>query len=328
MPRDSDFGILTPDGRPDWRAVIGKLPWAIALLALVYLSWKSYYTVEPHEKAVVLRFGEYLRTADPGLHFKVPLVDEAVIVPVNEQSLHLPLTRELRHDGRPGRSIPPSLMLTGDLNAAVVEWTVQWEVEEPDKFLFSIQQQDVETTIRAAAESVMHRLIGDYSIDEVLTGKRDDVRRMALEETQRILNQYDCGVVITGLQMQRVVPPDRVKPAFDMVNASIQNRDRLVNEANAVRNKEIPQAEASRDKLIREAEGYRDRRKAEAEGEIAALLSKYRAYKEAPQVTRQRLYLEAMQEVLAGSGSKTIVDADMQGLLPLLRLDPESQISR
>jgi membrane protease subunit HflK len=174
------------------------------------------------------------------------------------------------------------------------------------------------------AKSVMHRLIGDYSMDEILTTKREEVGAEALKATQKVLDGYDCGVVVTGLQMQRVTPPELVKPHFDDVNAAIQKRDKLTNEANKERNQMIPQAQARADKLINEAKGYADRRRAEAHGETAALLAKYHAYKEAPDLTRRRLYLEAMEEVLATSGPKTIIDAELRGLVPLLQLGSES----
>ncbi len=167
----------------------------------------------------------------------------------------------------------------------------------------------------------MHRIVGDYSADEILTGKREEIGLMALKEMQNTLQSYQSGIEIIDLQMQRVIPPDRVRPAFDQVNASIQERDQKVNEAKQERNTLIPKAEASRDKLIRESEGYADRRRAEANGEISALLAKYREYKLAPQVTRERLYLEAMEQVIENSGPKTVMDGDLQGLLPLLNLD-------
>jgi membrane protease subunit HflK len=198
-------------------------------------------------------------------------------------------------------------------------------VVKPEDFLFSIEADHVVDAITAVARSTMHRIVGDYSADEILTGKREEVGLAALKEMQNILAQYECGVEIIDLQMQRVTPPERVKPAFDEVNASIQRRDQLVNEANQVRNKLIPLAEAQRDKLIRQAEGYAARRRAEAEGEIAALLAKYHAYKEAPDITRKRLYLEAMEQVITNSGPKTVLDGELGGVIPLLNLGEVGQ---
>ncbi len=313
-----------------WNKILRLLPVLLVAYLLLHVLWNSFYTVEPHEQAVVLRFGELLTVVGPGLHMMIPEVDRAIPVSVEEHSLRLPMERPhgqqtaaLRRKSARQRQEEP-LMLTGDLNAAVVEWTVQWRVIDPAKYLFSINENHIESTIHAVAQSVMHRLIGDYSIDEILTGKREEVGLLALEATQEMLDGYKCGIQITGLQMQRVTPPERVKPAFDKVNASIQMRDKLINEANRQRNEMIPQAEASRDRLIRQAEGYAARRRAEATGEIAALRAKYQAYKAAPEVTRQRLYLEAMEEVLSGAGPKTIIDADLKGLLPLLQLDPSA----
>ena len=213
------------------------------------------------------------------------------------------------------------LILTGDLYAGVVEWNVIWRVVEPKDYLFSIDNQQVTYVITAVARSVMHRTIGNYSADEILTSKREEVKNVSLKEAQEALAQYNCGVEIVDWQMQRIVPPDRVRAAFDEVNASIQERDKLVNEAKQERNRVIPQAEAAADKLVREAEGYAARQRAEATGEISALLAKYRAYKEAPEVTRERLYLDAMEGVIQKSGPKTVLDGDLKGLLPLLNLD-------
>ena len=155
--------------------------------------------------------------------------------------------------------------------------------------------------ISLASRTVMNRLIGDYSIDEVLTEKRNEIRVAAKEQTQKMLDGYKCGVIITDLQMQRVRPPRKVRPAFDAVNKSIQERDKLENEANKIRNKQIPEARAAADKKMRDAEGYAARRRAEVGGEIKALRARYEAYRQAPEVTRKRLYLDAMEEILSRS---------------------------
>ena len=220
-------------------------------------------------------------------------------------------------------------MLTGDLNTASVEWTVQWKVTEPSQFLFRfpVEENDrfAENLLTTVARTVMNQMVGDYSFDEVIGAKRSDIAFKARDDSQRILDVYACGITVTALQMQRVIPPNRVKPAFDKVNASIQEKQKLENEAEATRNKLIPEARANRDKLIREAEGYASRRHAEASGEIEALLAKYHAYERAPEITRQRLYLEAMQDVLQGVKNKTIIDSELKQLLPLLNLDAKGE---
>jgi membrane protease subunit HflK len=316
-----------------WRGLIPLVPWAIGLLILFGLVFDSSYTAEPHEQAVVLRFGKYHATTMPGLHFKLPLVDSVMKVSVEEHGLRLPVG-----DRSSGMNLPQAghqstedetLMLTGDLNAASVEWTVQWKVTEPKDFLFrfprDLKDEVATDLITFVARTVMNRLVGDYSFDEVIGPKRSDIANEARGDTQRILDAYSCGITITALQMQRVIPPDRVKPAFDKVNASIQQKQKLENEAESERNKLLPEAKASRDKLIREAEGYASRRKAEAQGEIEALLAKYHAYQRAPEVTRERLYIEAMQDLLTSVKDKIIIDADMKQFLPLLNLEPKGE---
>ena len=296
-------------------------------LAAVVLAFRCVYTVQPNERAVLLRFGEFTgSTIGPGLHFRVPLVDTVEVVSVEEHSLRLP--QESMGADRQNAPRAESLMLTGELYAANVEWTVQWKVAEADRYLFAFDRTDsaeaFSRVVATVSTAVMNRLVGDYSIDEVLTSKRGDIEAAALEGTQAGLDEYDCGVRITDLQLQRVTPPAEVKAAFDDVVSADQDQERLVSEANKDRARLLNESEAAADKLVQEAQGYADRRRAEADGEIAALRAKFQAYQLAPDVTRQRLYLEAMQDVLGGVGSKTILDADLESLLPLMQLNADS----
>ena len=295
---------------------------AVVFLVVILIS-KSFYTVKTNEQAVVLRFGKFHTTSLPGLHFCIPLVDTILPVSIEEHSLRLPGGhREGRPDNLPEDD---TLMLTGDLNAGAVEWTVQWKVGEPKDYLFSFynryDEDYVEDVISIVSQSVMNRLVGDYSIDEILTEKRTEIAVKARQATQDTLDEYNCGVSITDLQMQRVTPPEKVKPAFAAVNSAVQRRDQLENEANKERNKLLPGAKAESDKLIRAAEGYASRRRAEVTGEISALMAKYKAYQLAPEVTRQRLYLETMERVLTQTSNKTILDSDMNQLLPLMQIE-------
>ncbi len=306
-----------------WERILVIAPLGVLGLLALYLVFGCMYTVDAHEQAVVLRFGKYHATRLPGLHFRIPLVDTVWKVSIEEHSLRLPFGggSERPMAGSEGQT----LMLTGDLNAASVEWTVQWKIASPTDYLFSFYREDdetyVERVITNAALSVMNRLVGDYSIDEVLTEKREEIAIAAQKATQAILDQYHCGVMVSDLQMQRVTPPEQVKPSFDKVNAAIQERDRLENEANKERNVLMPKAYAQKDSLIRQAEGYAQRRRAEATGEIEAILAKYRAYQKAPDITRKRLYLEAMEEALKTVESKVIIDSDLKHVLPLLPLE-------
>jgi modulator of FtsH protease HflK len=308
-----------------WDRVLIAVPAVILCVLILYLLTASTYMVQAHEQAVVLRLGRYHVTEGPGLHFCVPLVDQVYKVSTADSSVRLPWGTT-GADRPTGVGEEETLMLTGDLNTASVEWTIQWRVAEPKEYLFRLYREDRpeygRDVVMAVARSVMNRLVGDYSIDEVLTDKRAEIGQQAREATQKILDLYQCGLVIRDLQMQRVAPPDKVHPSFDQVNTSMQLREQLLNEAAMIRNERIPKAKAEGDKLVREATGYSDRRRAEAKGEIESLLARYHAYLRAPEETRQRLYLETMQEVLSAVPDKVIIDADLENrILPLLPLE-------
>lgn len=327
MPRPSSIGRQTP---PIGQIVSFALI-ALAVVLVLSLLATGVFKVNEYEQAVMLRFGRFNQVVGPGLHLKLPWIDEAIVVDTSERSLRLPSgDAGMEHAGRQMHVDPhrqdESLILTGDLFAAVVEWNVIWRVSEPQDYVLSFSDiATLENTILAVARSTMHRAVGDYSAEEVLTGQREAVKLAAWKDMNAQLNQLRCGVEITDLQMQRVTPPERVRGAFDQVNASIQQRDQLVNEAIRERNQMVPTAEANADRLVREAEGYAARLKAETEGKIAALRAKYESYRQAPEITRERMYLETMEKVLNNSGPKTILDGDLQGLLPLLNLGQDAR---
>ena len=314
--------------------LLGVAVSGLALFLVVYVLFTGVYSVAAHEQAVYLRFGKYVNTYGPGLHFKAPWIDQRFIVDRGERSLRLPHS-QLDRPGYSQNSNPgmdeqeDKLILTGDLYAAVVEWNVFWRVTDAKDYLFNFNgdEGEIEKTIVAVSRSVMHRAVGDYSAEELLTGKREEITAIALKELSERLTEFGSGVTITDLQMQRVTPPDRVKPAFDEVNASIQQRDQSVNEAYRERNQLIPTAEAQRDRLVREAEGYSSRKLAEVQGEISALLAKYESYKLSPDMTRKRMYIEMMEKVITQSGPKIILDADTSSPIPLLNLNPNAPVT-
>ncbi|NNJ24871.1 FtsH protease activity modulator HflK [Alienimonas chondri] len=325
MPTDP-FGRPTrrPPDEIDLTRFVKPTLIGLAALFLLLAAVQCVYTVEPNERAVVLRFGEFSKIASSGLHFRVPFADRVEIVSVEEHELNLP--EGVRLNGMAGVASSDDLMLTGELYAADVQWTLQWKVNEAeaDKYLFAFDRagspDEFGRIIATVSQTVMNRLVGDYSIDEVLTSERGEIEAAAEIGTQAILDGYECGVTITDLQLQTVTPPAEVKSAFDDVVASIQDQGKFESEANRERARKLNESKAEADKLVREAEGYADREKAEVDGEIVALRARYEAYRAAPDVTRQRLYLEAMQEVLSGVSSKTILDSDLESLLPLLNL--------
>jgi membrane protease subunit HflK len=289
----------------------------LAVLLIVYLVVSSAFTVRAYEQAVVMRFGAYNRTVGPGLHFKLPFIETRMLVDMSDHTFRLPWGgREQSGQLQMDRGDETeALIVTADLYAAVVEWNVMWRVSDPKQYLFSIDQRDTESLINEVARSVMNRAVGDYAADELLTTKRVEVGLAAVEAMREMLARYECGIDIFELQMQKVTPPNSVKPSFDEVIASIQQRDQLVNEARREQNQIIPLAEAKRDQLVREAEGYASRRLAEAEGEVSALKQKLEQYQLAPEATRQRLYLESMERVFESSGPITILDSDLKGML-------------
>jgi len=299
----------------------------IALAVLVVLgSITSYYQVEPDEVGVIRRFGRYVGTSDPGPHFRIPFgVEQVVKVPVQRQlkmefgfrtavagaqTVYRPATAELSRE---------SLMLTGDLNVAVVEWIVQYKIKEPYAFLFRVR--NVEDTLRSLSEAAMRSIVGDHSVNEVLTTGRQKVATQAKEVLQLLADRYDAGVDIQQVVLQDVNPPDPVKPSFNEVNQAIQEKERAINEAQAELNKAIPRARGEAEQAIRGAEGYAIERVNRARGEANRFKAVYEEYRRAPDVTRRRLYLETIAEVLPRAGQKVILDDAAKGLMPILRMD-------
>lgn len=291
-----------------------------------------FYSVAAHEKAVVLRFGKFHETTDPGLHTKAPWpIDQAIPVPTEEVRV-LEFGFGTIEAGQVTRFRNPTFedntvaeMLTGDLNLGHVEWIVQYRIADPYKFLFKIGGsrnpfQAVEDTIRVSSETVMRQLVGDVSVDEVLTFGRDRIAGDAKRLLQEMMDRFDCGVSIVTVKLQSVSPPDPVKDAFDSVNRARQNKERAVNEARGERNRLIPEARGKRDRVIAEAEGYRERVVRTATGRANAFLAQLAEYEKAPEITRTRLYLEAMEELMITVRNKVVIDESIRGVLPLLNL--------
>ena len=313
----------------------------------VFLIASMFYRIEASDEGVLLRFGKHVDTVQPGLHWKLPWPIESVYkVPVHRiQTLEFGFQTE-----QPGRvtqrastsqgDLAVAEMLTGDLNLGHVEWIVQYRVKDPVKFLFKIGSTEpivgksarkeggsevnpaVPDTIRDVSESVMRKLVGDSSIDYVLTIGRDKIAKEAKDLLQKELDDFEAGVDIVTVKLQTTSPPTKqVQDAFQAVNSARQKKEKVVNEALGERNSIIPAARGAKDKAIAEAEGYQNRVVLETKGKIHAFLAQLTEYDKAPDVTRKRLYLEAMEEILAAVGHKTVVDESIRGMLPLLNLD-------
>src|SRR2546427_12038591 len=214
-------------------------------------------------------------------------------------------------------------MLTGDLNVAMVEWIVQYRIKDPRAFLFHIR--DVPETFRYMSEASMRQVVGDHSVDEVLTIGREAIARQAKEELQRLCNLYGIGIEVQQLVLQDVNPPDPVKPAFNEVSQAIQEKERAINDAWADYNKAVPRAKGEAEQAVRSAEGYALERVNHAEGDARRFEAIYEEYKKAPVVTRRRMYLETMGQLLPKLGRKLILDDKAKGILPLLQLDGEKK---
>jgi membrane protease subunit HflK len=210
-------------------------------------------------------------------------------------------------------------MVTGDLNAALVEWVIQYRIESPRAYLFNVRHADM--TLRDASESVMREVVGDRTVDEVITIGRQEIETEALVRLQELVGSYEMGLKIDQVQLKDVNPPQRVQASFNEVNQAQQEKERAINIANGEYNKSIPRARGQAEQVISAAEGYASRRINEAEGDVAAFEALFAEYMNAPAITRERMYLETMAEVLPRVQSKTIIDAEVQGILPLLNLD-------
>ena len=212
-------------------------------------------------------------------------------------------------------------MVTGDLNSALVEWVVQYRISEPRDFLFKVRNP--EDTLRDVSESVMREVVGDRTVDEVLTVGRQEIETEGLLQMQKIASKYEIGVSIDQVQLKNVNPPEPVQASFNEVNQAQQEKEKLINEARREYNKEIPLAEGQRDQSIQEAEGYRLTRVNEAEGDVARFNAVLTEFLKAPEVTKRRIYLETMQNVLPNVKTKVILDETAQGVLPLMQLNTE-----
>jgi membrane protease subunit HflK len=293
---------------------------AIAIIAL-FLVTSTFYQNDPEEIGVVLRFGKFVTTTNPGLHFKLPFgIDRVIKVPVQRQLKQEFGFRTVRAGVRSEfqRASSESNMLTGDLNAAVVEWVVQYRIDDPYNYLFRVR--DVGNTLRDLSEAVMRQVVGDRTVDEVLTIGRAEVASLVQENLQELCTQYETGIRIDQVVLQDVTPPDPVKPSFNEVNQAEQQRETLINQAQSEYNKVIFRAEGEAQQTIEQAEGYAIDRVNRAEGEANRFKAVYSEYRKAPQVTRKRLYLETLGAVLPRMGSKIIIDEDLTGVLPLLNL--------
>lgn len=306
----------------------------LALIPLILLVLggilTSFYTVQPDGQAVVKRFGKVIDTRGPGLHFKMPyFIDQQYFVPTErvlkeEFGFRTTSTRDRTLYEKQPSHRSESLMLTGDLKVIDVEWVVQYRVDDADKYLHRVR--DREKTIRDVSEAVMRRIVGNSLGSDVLTEKRVVVAHSARDEIQEVLSGFDMGIRIQTVELQDVTPPEPVKPAFNEVNEAEQERERLINEAEKRRNQVIPRAQGEAQQMIEEAEAYRATRVNRARGEAERFTAILTEYRNAPEVTRRRLFLEMIDSVLPALGHVYVVEEGQAQPLPLLNLGGPSPL--
>ncbi len=314
-----DFRTFRPGG--DIRRLVRNV--VLALLALIFV-FTGFYTVDPEELGIVTRFGKYVRSTSPGLHFKVPLgVERVQKVPVQRQLKEefgfRTVTPDVRSQFVTEGLDQESNMLTGDLNAAVVEWVVQYRIVDPYKYLFRVRE--VRETFRAMTEATMRYVVGDRTVNEILTVGRAEAATLVEQELQRLCDQYETGIKVDQVVLQDVNPPDPVKPSFNEVNQAQQEREKLINQAQSEYNQVVPRAAGEAQQTVQQAEGYALDRVNRARGDAARFRAYFDAYQQAPDVTRRRIYLETMGQTLPKVPRKVVVDKDVRGILPLLNLD-------
>lgn len=307
-----------------------KLPSRFPLLIIpvvalvVWGLFSAFYTVQPEEQAVVKRFGAVVDITDPGLHFKIPFgvdqVQRVASARVLKQEFGFRSAGQENDRTRYSAAdfTIESQMLTGDLNVIDVEWVVQYRIQDPIKYLY--QQRDPDRTLRDISESVMRRVVGNRLGSEVLTVARVEIAQDARDEIQSIMDSYSSGLHIITVELQDVVPPVAVRPAFNEVNEARQERERMINEATKRANQQIPRAEGEAQRLIAEAQGYATERVNRAHGETVRFRAMLQEYAQVPDVTRARLYLETMADILPGVGQVIMVQEEQVGPLPLMNI--------
>jgi len=313
-------------------ANIGKLLAVVLIIIVLQGVYSSFFKITPSEVGVVLRLGEYSRTTPPGLHFKIPYIDHLYKVDVENIR-----KEEFGFRNRsPGQQTTfdrrgydsESLMLTADKNVINVAWIVQYRVADPYTFLFKVA--NVRQAIRDNSESVTRRIVGNMDFDYVLSNRdllAASVKIELQEELNKLFPNGMSGVNIGTVQFQDINPPDQVKPAFNEVNEADQDMKRLVNEAQETYNRVIPKASGDAKKIIEEAYGYQAERINNAQGETQRFNDILKEYKNAPDVTRKRMYLETMKEILPTVESVYVIDKDQQAPIPLLNITSASGLS-
>ena len=319
MAQEPNFELNLP---PQFERITKNIRLIIVGFVALAAAFSSFFTVETEEVGVVMRFGKYVKEAKPGLNFKIPFIDQVSYVPVQRQlkqefgyrTTSAGVNSTYRKAGYGGES----LMLTGDLNLGDVEWVVQYRIDNPYNYLFKVR--NIDDTLRDIAEAAMRQTVGDRTVNEVLTVGRAEVASEVEVILQEITNEYEMGIKIEQVVLQDANPPDPVKPSFNGVNEAQQQRETLINQARAEYNRVIPRASGEAEQTIQQAEGYALDRVNRAQGEVSRFNDLYAEYIKAPEVTKRRIFLETMEDILPQMGQKIITDEQGNSVIPLLQL--------
>jgi len=292
----------------------------VGILVLIFLS-TSVFIVDQTEQAVMTRFGRFTGIREPGLHFKLPFgIDRNYTVNVRTVQTEEFGFRTMRGGNFPtyASQTAESIMLTGDLNIVDIEWIIQYRVVNPKAWVFHVQER--RETIRDVSRSVINMLVGDRAIMDIMGVERSAIEEAALRFMNETFNSYDLGINVIAVRLQNVTPPSGVQQAFEDVNRAMQDRERLINEGQQLYNEEIPKARGQAQQMIQVAEGYATERVNRARGDVARFNSVYNEFRLAPEVTRQRLYYEMIEEVFKDEKGMTIIDRNLRNFLPLMNL--------
>lgn len=307
---------------PEFKAIMKNIKVIIIVILAIILVWGSVFQVETEEVGVITRFGKFSRITDPGLNSKIPFIERVYKVPTERQQKLEFGFRTVRAGVQTEYSTTgageESLMLTGDLNLADVEWVVQYRIDDPYNYLFKVRNP--EGTLRDLSEATVRQIVGDRTVNEVLTVGRIEITVKVEEMLQALCREYSLGVTIEQVVLQDVNPPDEVKAAFNAVNEAQQEKETLINQAKSEYNRVIPRAKGEAEETIQKAQGYATERVNNALGETARFNDLYREYVKAPDVTKKRIYLETMARVMPTLGNKIITDQSGNNLIPLLQM--------
>lgn len=322
MAQEQNFEFNVP---PQFEKITKNIRMIIVGLIVLFLGFTTFFTVDPEEVGVVVRLGKYIETVEPGLNYKLPIIDKVELVPVERQLKqefgYRTINAGVQSQYQKAGYEDESLMLTGDLNLADVEWVVQYRINDPYSYLFKVR--NAESTLSDISEAAMRQIVGDRTVNEVLTVGRAEVAIEVQNLIQSLVQEYELGITIEQVVLQDINPPNPVKPSFNAVNEAQQERETLINQAKADYNRVIPRARGQAQETIQRARGYASERINNAEGEVSRFNDLYAEYIKAPQVTKQRIFLETMEDIIPKMGNKTITDGNGNNVLPLLQMQLE-----